>query len=279
MIVVIGSTGQLGVELVKACAVLGMGCIGLSHDEIDVTSSHVSRFREIHDNHPSASITVINTAAYHDLTKCEEHPDQAYGVNALGSENVANACKEYGWKYVYVSTDYCAGLPTDKNGLPRSVYAKTKLIGELAALTLCPEALVVRVGTMYGVAGCRAKGGGNFIDTVVAKIKAQQPFSLPNYTLVLTTYARHAAYRILGNVDKCGVWYATDECEHASHYAIGCRLASDLGLDNMIQSISYDPNDTLRPNNTWVLEGRQLFLSCHVEDTPIREYLKEKGHI
>lgn len=278
MIVVIGSTGQLGTELVKACERFGIGCVGLSHDEIDVTSIHVSRFREIHDKHPSESIAVINTAAYHDLNKCEEHPETAYKVNAVGSENVANACVEYGWKYVYVSTDYCSGTPTDDNGLPRSVYAKTKLIGELAALTLCPDALVVRVGTMYGAAGCRAKGGGNFIDTVVAKIKAQQPFSLPNYTSVLTTYAKHAAHRILDNLEKCGVWYATDEYQPASHYDIGRRVLALLGLTDMIQAISCDPNDHLRPSHTSVLKDRQLHLKQQT-DTPIPQYLREKGYL
>lgn len=283
MIVVIGSTGQLGQELIRGCDEQGYAYCGLTHDSIGVES--MQSVQRALDGIGVPVTAVINTAAFHDLQKCEEDPVRAYAVNAEGSANVAKWCASHGAKYVYVSSDYVGGTPTDESGFPLSVYAKSKLAGEVNAVTICPDALVARVGTMYGVAGCSGKvGRGNFIDTVVAKIKQQEPFTLPGYTSVLTTYAKDAARRIVTRMEETGVWYATDGCCGHSHYAIGETICRYLGLPSKIQAISYDPNDTLRPSKTEVAHRRWLALSIFtlgpvpVTD-PIHDYLIEKGHI
>jgi len=280
MITVVG-TGQLGSELLLACERLGMAAVGLSHDEIELTEPDIGDLQFII---PSKVTTIINTAACHDLNSCENDPWLAWRTNAFGSSSLAWYCRMRKIKYVYVSTDYVHAVETDDSGLPLSVYAKTKLAGELAALSVCPDALVARVGTMYGTSGCRAKGGGNLIDTIVVNVKAQQPFTLPSYTSVPTTYAKNAALRILRSLDKSGVWYATDGCTTFSHYDIGCRIAEHLGLPNTIQAVSFDPNDKLRPHTITIPKGRWLAFSIMdigpVPPTdPIRDYLIEKGHI
>lgn len=289
MVVILGSSGQLGSELMAACTRLGMACVGFGHEHIQVESSDsvVGALDQYYPGSPPTA--VINTAAYHNLDECEKHPEKAFEVNAIGSYNVARWCKHEGVKHVYVSTDYCAGTPTDDSGQPLSVYAKSKLAGELAALSMCPDSLVVRVGTLYGINGCRAKtGGGNLIDTIVGKIKKQEPFSLPDYTSVLTTYAHDAAMRILTNLNRCGVWYGTDQVQGVSHYRLGCRIADYLGFPNKIQAVSYDPNDTIRPSKTEVVTGgdggyRWLLLATKHTATsiidPVGRYLVEKGHI
>lgn len=284
MLVVIGANGQLGTELVKAAEERGLACRGLTHEEFDVTANPEFLLGGFVYHANDDGLTVINTSAYHDLTKCEDSPWSALEINTLASANIANWCNYYGAKYVYISTDYCEAEPVDANGHPRSVYAKTKLAGELATMAVCPSALVVRVATLYGAAGCRAKGGGNFIDTVVAKIREQKPFTLPGYTSVLTTYAKYAAGRILLNMDKKGVWYATDAYTGLSHYEIGCNVASYLRLPNLIQRIDYDPNDTLRPHRTSVscrVGSQQAHVLQPSTSTlpPLHAYLKEKGYL
>lgn len=288
MIVVIG-VGQLGSELMAACTRLGMAFVGFGHEHIQVENptSVFDALSQYCPGHPPSA--VINTAAYHNLEHCERDSDRALMVNAIGSYNVARWCLHEGVKYVYVSTDYCAGTPTDDSGQPLSVYAKSKLAGELAALSMCPDSLVVRVGTLYGINGCRAKtGGGNLIDTIVGKIKKQEPFTLPDYTSVLTTYAHDAAMRILTNLNRCGVWYGTDQAQGVSHYRLGCRIADYLGLPNKIQAVSYDPTDTIRPSKTAVPKigdsgHRRLGLASQNFDhgfvDPVGRYLVEKGHI
>ena len=276
MIAIIG-VGQLGQELLSACDRLGLACRGLTHDDIELTEPSDFQFQI-----PSEATTVINTAAFHNLEECEKDQWLAWRVNSHGSAALASYCRWQKKKYVFVSSDYCGNCtPTDASSFPLSVYAKTKLAGELAALSICPDALVVRLGTLYGVAGCAGKPGrGNLIDTIVEKVKKQEPFTLPDYTSVPITSAKRAAERILKNLDKSGVWYGTDPTANTSHYKLGQRIATYLHLPDKIMAVSKDPNDTLRPNTASV--GQLLpWTTCpaNASSDYLREYLVEKGHI
>lgn len=285
MVAIIGANGQLGVELCKSCGTLGLGYYAISHSNIRVEDT--TSVNNCLNDLPYKPDVVINTAAFHNVDKCESAPSLAFAVNAEGSANVAMWCRDNGVKYCFVSTDYCHAEPTDQSGFPLNVYGKTKLAGELAALSICPDALVARVAGLYGASGCRAKNGGNFINTVAEKIKQQEPFTLPDYTSVLWTSAKEASLRILKNLDKSGVWYGTDTCTGTSPYKMGCRIADYLNLPNKIQAISFDPNDTIRPHKTEVRKVghnyRWLALSimdigpCYSD--PLDEYLREKGYI
>lgn len=264
MIAIIGF-GQLGSELVKECNRRSLSFLALTHDSIGVES--MQSVQAALDGSFIKPTTVINTAAFHDVDACETETERAWAVNAVGSANVAKWCRDNGAKYVYISTDYCGNPPT-------SVYAKTKLAGEMAALSICPDGLVARLGTLYGISGCRQKNGGNFIDTVVAKIKSQEPFTLPDYTSVKITSAKSAAQKILSGLHGAGVIYATDEGHPKSHYKWGCVIAKLLDLPNHIKGINIDPDDVIRPHaikypNSYFNIGHESLV----------EYLKEKGYI
>lgn len=278
MILTIGSSGQLGSALISACTERAVSYAGLTHDSIGVQCQQ--SVETALGGLSFVPTAVINTAALHNVEDCENEPQWAFSVNCYGSANVARWCRDHGSKYVFVSSDYVAGEPTDASGLPLSVYAKSKLAGELSAMSICPDGLVVRVGTMYGVSGCRAKNNGNLIDTLVGKIKAQEPFTLPAYTNVPITSAKRAAQRILSNLDYSGVWYATDPCGNMSHYQLGQLIARYLKLPDNIMAVSKDPNDTLRPHTVNV--GKLLpWTTCPAKTVPdfLYEYLVEKGHI
>lgn len=99
---------------------------------------------------------VIHAAGNKNVRFCEDHPDEAYRVNAEGTRNVARACRRVGAKLLYLSTDLVFGgvdgnyKETD-DPRPASVYGKTKLEGERLALEeLGDEAAVCRSGGIYG---------------------------------------------------------------------------------------------------------------------------------
>src|SRR5688500_17436496 len=48
---------------------------------------------------------VIHAAGNKNVRFCEDHPDEAYRINALGTQNVARACRDSGASMIYVSTD------------------------------------------------------------------------------------------------------------------------------------------------------------------------------
>ena len=269
LVVIIGSNGQLGVELCKACAKLSLGYYALSHSNIRVEDS--TSVNNCLNDLTCKPDVVINTAAFHDVAACELQPLRAYDVNADGSANVARWCRDNGAKAVYISTDYCGSY------MPLSVYAKTKLAGEMAPLSICPDGLVVRLGTLYGASGCRAKGGGNFIDTVVTKLMADESFTLPDYTSIRPTSAKLAAQKILRNIHWTGVAYANDVVPSQSHYALGCWLAEVLKVGNHIKAISHDPDDRIRPHKIEYVSGG--FPCIDFNEDGLYDYLTEKGYL
>ena len=118
---------------------------------------------------------VIHCAAMTDVDGCEERTDQAWAVNALGAANVAIACYRHGVRLIAVSTDYVFSGQLDRpyhefdaTG-PATVYGVTKLAGEIAIRSHCPDHLIVRTAWLYG------QGGPSFFHTMLKLGKMDGP--------------------------------------------------------------------------------------------------------
>lgn len=166
---VIGSTGQLGQDLMRA---LGQDAVGLSHADIDVTDG-VGVSRIVREHQPD---WVINTAAFHRVDDCELNPVLAFAVNAVGAANVARAAAETGSGVVFYSTDYVFGgegrprhAPHLESSLPDpcNVYGVSKLAGERMVMNANPRHLVIRSAGLYGTATSRK--GWTFPELMVSK--------------------------------------------------------------------------------------------------------------
>jgi dTDP-4-dehydrorhamnose reductase len=77
--------------------------------------------------------TVINTAAKINLEWCQENPEQAWAVNAVGPLNVAKACDILGFKFVQISSgcifdgeETGTAYTEESVPTPASFYAVTK---------------------------------------------------------------------------------------------------------------------------------------------------------
>ena len=114
---------------------------------------------------------IISCAAYTNVDGCDANPDDAFRVNALGARNLAMAAEEIGAKLVHVSTDYVfrgegsAPISECEAPAPKSVYGKTKLLGEEYVRQFCTRWFVVRTAWLYGYAG------RNFVKTMVNAAK------------------------------------------------------------------------------------------------------------
>jgi len=79
---------------------------------------------------------IIHPAAWTAVDACESDPGRAYGVNALGTRNVAEAARAVGAHLCYLSTDYVFDGTSPRPYLewddpnPLSVYGRSKLGGE-----------------------------------------------------------------------------------------------------------------------------------------------------
>ena len=122
------------------------------HDEMDITSED-SVMKYLAENRPDV---VIHCAAISSTGYCQEHPEESFRVNVLGTENLAKACKEVNTKLIYMSSDQVyngtakKGLLTEEVPLsPVSVYGKDKLEAERRVQQILPDSIGLRLTWMY----------------------------------------------------------------------------------------------------------------------------------
>jgi dTDP-4-dehydrorhamnose reductase len=111
---------------------------------------------------------VINCAAWTNVDDAEAHPTAAYAANALGPQYLAEGCRRCGATLVHISTnEVFAGEPGRfyreyDQPAPASVYARSKLAGELAVSQALDRVYIVRTAWLFGA------NGANFPSKITA---------------------------------------------------------------------------------------------------------------
>ncbi|MBT3422384.1 MAG: sugar nucleotide-binding protein, partial [Bacteroidetes bacterium] len=80
-VAVIGANGQLGSDIIKEFKLAGDDVSGINHCDVEIydIDSVNSIFKLIKPD------LVVNTAAYHNVEKCEQNALRAYQVNSMGA--------------------------------------------------------------------------------------------------------------------------------------------------------------------------------------------------
>ena len=177
---------------------------------------------------------VINASAYTKVDDAETHEDEAYAINALGTENLAIAAAEAGARFVTVSTDYVFdGAATspyaeDTPRDPLNAYGRTKAAGEELALAAHPDGtFVVRTAWLYGA------GGPNFPKTMVKLAASHETVSVVDDQLGQPTWTGDLAERIVALLDAdapAGIYHGTNAGE-ATWFEFARAAYAEAGLD------------------------------------------------
>ncbi|MBN1526879.1 MAG: dTDP-4-dehydrorhamnose reductase [Candidatus Omnitrophica bacterium] len=208
-VLITGSSGMLGVDL---CQELRKDYIVTGTDAVTRSPGHqVTRFWkcDVTDKKGIADIIaracpdiVIHAAAMTDVDGCESRKKKAYAVNARGAEYVAAACKNAGAVMAYISTDFVFDgrkkrpyTETDRPN-PLSVYAYSKLKGEKAVRSILKKYFILRTSWLYG------RNGKNFVDTIIAKAKAEPRLKVVSDQIGCPTYTKDLAKAIRVLLDK-----------------------------------------------------------------------------
>lgn len=214
-VAVIGATGQLGHDVVAAFRAGGDEVVALGHGKLEVSSPESVR-DSLETIQPQV---VVNTAAFHNVEKCEADPAQAFAVNGLGARNVAEVTAGIGAKLFHISTDYVFGgekhTPYTEEDLPHPVnaYGATKLCGEHFVQAINPRHFVLRVSALYGPSPCRAKGGLNFVELMLKLSRERDELRVVNQEKVSPTPTADVAKQIvvLSRSSDYGLYHATSE--------------------------------------------------------------------
>jgi dTDP-4-dehydrorhamnose reductase len=245
-ILITGSSGQLGRSLV---AELRRHKIeAMTRDRLDITV--LAQAREA--VHAFTSDLVLNAAAYNDVDGAETDALAAYRHNAQGPRNLALATAEAGIPLLHVSTDYVfdgtANRPYHEYDRPSplSVYAASKLAGEIAVGSLNRRHYVVRTSWLFHEAG------KNFLNTM-RSLSGRPHIKAVNDQFGSPTYAPHLARAISDLIETAayGVYHMSGQGS-ASRFELTCTLFSMLGLKVHISPVSHAefPTPAVRPRNT-----------------------------
>jgi len=197
-VIVIGANGQLGREVTGFLRERGMEVTGLDHSDVEVADFESVR-TVLGDAGPAD--LVINTAAMHRVPACEEDPQRAFEVNALGARNLARVTGERGWILVHISTDYVydgvKGKPYSEKDSPRplNVYGNSKLAGEFFIPSLTDRYYILRVSGIFGVHPCRAKGH-NFVELMLHLAEEKEEVRVVDDEILTPTHTLDVARQL-----------------------------------------------------------------------------------
>ncbi len=170
-IIIIGSSGMLGRELLTECNRRDMDvCAFAGRKDLDITDADAVR-DALRNKAPAV---VINAAGYTDVDRAEAEPGAADQVNRAGPGHVAQVCSEIGALLVHYSTDYVfdgrAGRPYRVDDTPRPIntYGSTKLAGERAVVESGCAHLLIRTSWLF------APHGRNFVRRIL-ELARQRP--------------------------------------------------------------------------------------------------------
>ena len=171
---VVGSTGQLGWELVRQLSgiadVVATQRAPTSAGEYALDLLDEPRIAQcLRDVDPDI---VINAAAYTQVDRAETDVDTAHAVNFRAAELLARGCASRDALLIHYSTDYVFdGEATepyreDQPATPRNVYGQSKLAGENAIKDIHSEHFIFRTSWVY------AARGKNFVRTIFERAQS-----------------------------------------------------------------------------------------------------------
>jgi dTDP-4-dehydrorhamnose reductase len=245
-ILITGSSGQLGRSLVAA----------LCHHKIEATTRDrldITLLVQVREAVRAFTPDLVaNAAAYNDVDAAEANVLTAYRHNAQGPRNLALVTAEAGIPLLHVSTDYVfdgtANRPYHEYDLPSplSVYAASKLAGEIAVRSLNRRHYLVRTSWLFH------ETGQNFLNTM-RSLRGQPRIKAVNDQFGSPTYAPHLASAISDLIETAayGVYHMSGQ-GGASHFELTRTLFSMLGLKTDILPVSHAefPAPAVRPRNT-----------------------------
>jgi dTDP-4-dehydrorhamnose reductase len=284
MLLILGSNGQLGSELVWQSRGQGLDFHALDFPEIDLSdeSSVEARLGALPFD------ALVNAAAYTAVDRAESEPAPAFAVNRDGPACLARVCRARRVPMIHISTDYVfdgtqPGPYTEEDPVaPLGVYGRSKAEGERAAREGLPEHLILRTAWLCGVYG------QNFVKTmlrlgrerdtlrVVADQRGCPTFAADLAGAILSIYRRYQVGQGVewGTYHYCGAGAASWH-EFAEAIFDVARRYEPLKVERVTPiATSEYPTPARRPANS-VLDCTKIERRLGIRPRPWREALEE----
>ena len=171
-VALLGPNGQLGCDVRRTHEEAGepFEMLALAREKLDVASpdsiEHVLGGLDFD--------VLLNCTGYHKTDEVEGNAALAFAVNTHAVQAMARTCALKRARFIHVSTDYVFGgnsacdrpLREDDPTAPVNVYGASKAMGETLARLASDNVVILRVASLFGIAGASGKGG-NFVETMI----------------------------------------------------------------------------------------------------------------
>ena len=240
-ILVIGATGQIGLELTQCLS----QCANVisTQREVKMSNQHALDLANGEQIHACVKVVqpdiVINAAAYTQVDNAETQAQIAETVNAKAPAILAAACAQLGAVLIHYSTDYVfdgdATTPYREEDMtaPRSVYGRTKLAGETGVRSNLDAHFIFRTSWVY------AAHGKNFVRTIFEKAHTTSSLKVVNDQVGSPTSAVALAEQTKQLVERISIEGRGWAIAHGGTYhlaasgactwhELACRIVEDI---------------------------------------------------
>ncbi len=204
-LVIIGKTGTLGKAFKRICEQRGIPHIILGREDINITdrADIQSVLRKLK---PWA---IINTAGYVRVDDAENDSDACFLVNSTAPSYLAEACHDYGIRFITYSSDLVFDGKKNNPYLesdivsPLNIYGQSKAMAEECVLATDPTALIIRTSAFFG-----PWDQHNFVYNALRALKNEDEFASPDDVIVSPTYVPDLVHTSLDLLldEASGIW-------------------------------------------------------------------------
>ncbi len=271
-ILVTGASGLLGLNLslqmVGTYTIVGVDRNKLSGTPFEIVKADLLEpgacSRLIEQVHPDA---VIHTAAIANLDACESDPETARLLNAEFPGQLAELCAKRGVRLIHISTDAVfdgtqdSVYTEDDSPNPLSIYARTKLDGEKAVLSVNADAIVARVN-FFGWSLSGERSLSEFFVNHLSSGNQCDGFTDVWFCPLFVGDLADALGRMLDR-NLSGLYHVVGS-EALTKYDFGVKIARQFGFDEkLIRPISVEESGLMAKRS------RKLRLSVHKLSTAL----------
>lgn len=284
-ILLTGSCGNLGQELLTVFAAAGHTVIATDRVQLDITNQ-ASLEEAMADRAPDV---IINAAAYNfvDLAEDPEAYKTAYAINALGPKYLAESAKRYGIPLVHFSTDYVfAGdkpegyAETDPTN-PINKYGFTKAEGERFIQESGAAAYICRISKLFGRKGSSEVSKPGFAEVMLRLAKEKPELRIVDEEVGMPTYTVDIANTTVWMVERGiepGVYHIVNEGPGVTWYQFAEEIFSIAPSDTPRVAVpsSEFPRPAARPKFALLLNTKLPKLRARGE--ALAEYMSGLEH-
>ena len=262
-VLVTGASGQLGKDVIRELLLRNHIALGTGRKPV-INAQWDYRILDICDREEVFLLfqefrpeAVIHCAAWTAVDEAEKpaNHDKVWSSNVIGTACLAEACKSYNAKMMFISTDYVFdGTGSDpwdpdctKFG-PMNEYGRSKLEGEKAVVGTLPYSFIVRTSWLFGL------DGNSFVKTILRLSETHPVLRVVNDQIGTPTYSADLARLLVDMIEteKYGCYHATNEGGFISWYDFANEIIEKSGAETKIIPVTSDEYASAapRPHNS-----------------------------